>query len=497
MNVAKDAVRVCLELGAREFVICSGARNLELISLIHSVDNINTHHFPEERSAAFFAMGRSIKTRAPIVVVTTSGTAVAELLPAVIESFYQSIPLILLTADRPKRFHGTGSPQTINQINIFGSYAENNTMEWSATMPLHINVCLEEPSKDSLNKEKTQIPRTTTLPNPTESTHQISVDTEHLQSFLNKASDLFVLVGNINEDLQEDVYNFININNLSVYAESISGLRERLTSALPSDISSKFILRIGSLPSCRYWRDLESEESIEVFSVTSNGLPGLSRESIAVRKVNWNELSYPFSNEVKKRYNSITLLDALIPKYPNSEISWFRRLSESIPENSMVFLGNSMPTREWEIAAIRTNKNLKCYSNRGTNGIDGNISTFLGVALNEEESWGIFGDLTTMYDLFAPWILKNHNNKNIRIVVINNGGGKIFSRLPAVRSSSYKVKESIMNHHNISFESWASMWGINYINAMTPNDLNNIPKGPTIIEIKPDPESSEVIWNKL
>ncbi len=231
--------------------------------------------------------------------------------------------------------------------------------------------------------------------------------------------------------------------------------------------------------------------------MTSNGLPGLSRESIAVREVNWNELSYPFSNEVKKRYNSITLLDALIPKYPNSEISWFRRLSESIPENSIVFLGNSMPTREWEIAAIRTNKNLKCYSNRGTNGIDGNISTFLGVALNEEESWGIFGDLTTMYDLFAPWILKNHNNKNIRIVVINNGGGKIFSRLPAVRSSSYEVKESIMNHHNISFESWASMWGINYINAMTPNDLSNIPKGPTIIEIKPDLESSEVIWNKL
>ena len=125
MNAAKEAVMDCLGLGAKEFVLCSGARNLELISLIQSIKGISTYNFPEERSAAFFAMGRSIKECSPTVIVTTSGTAVPELFPAVIESFYQSIPLILLTADRPKRFQGIGSPQTIDQINIFGSYAQS------------------------------------------------------------------------------------------------------------------------------------------------------------------------------------------------------------------------------------------------------------------------------------------------------------------------------------------------------------------------------------
>ncbi|MBA72833.1 MAG: 2-succinyl-5-enolpyruvyl-6-hydroxy-3-cyclohexene-1-carboxylate synthase, partial [Verrucomicrobiales bacterium] len=93
MNVAKQAVTDCLELGAREFVLCSGARNLDLISIIHTIQGIRTYNFPEERSASFFAMGRSVKENAPTVIVTTSGTAVAELLPAVIESFYQSVPI--------------------------------------------------------------------------------------------------------------------------------------------------------------------------------------------------------------------------------------------------------------------------------------------------------------------------------------------------------------------------------------------------------------------
>ena len=392
MNAAKEAVMDCLELGAKDFVLCSGARNLELITLIQSVQGVNTYHFPEERSAAFFAMGRSIKECSPTVIVTTSGTAVSELFPAVIESFYQSIPLILLTADRPIRFQGTGSPQTINQINIFGSYAQNDIKAWSTDMPLHINVNLEEPSKISDIKEQIQIPELKVSSISTNEIDQICSDTLELQSFLNRAEDLFTLVGNINEDLQEEVYNFINGNNLNVYAESPSGLREKLTSSLPSDINSKFILRIGTLPSCRYWRDLENDQNIEVFSVTSNGLSGLSRRSNVAKRVNWEGLSYPFKKEVKQTHNSITLLDDLISKHPNAELSWFRHLSEYMPENSLVFLGNSLPSREWEIAATRVSKNLRCYSNRGANGIDGNISTFLGVLLTTKKNRGGFSE---------------------------------------------------------------------------------------------------------
>ncbi|MEE2808465.1 MAG: 2-succinyl-5-enolpyruvyl-6-hydroxy-3-cyclohexene-1-carboxylic-acid synthase [Verrucomicrobiota bacterium] len=497
MNAAREAVMDCLELGAKEFVLCSGARNLELVSFIHCIQEIQTYHFPEERSAAFFTLGRSIKEKAPTVIVTTSGTAVAELLPAVIESFYQGIPIILLTADRPKRFLGTGAPQTIEQTNIFGSYAHNNINTWAADGPLHINVCLEEPSCSPFNDEQITLPDLTSSSKSVRSKNEIDSGTLELQNFLNNADNLFVLLGKIDDSIQDNIFNFIINNNLPVYAESTSGLREKLTSALPSDIKAKCVLRIGSVPSCRYWRELDNDKSVEVFSVTPNGLPGLSRSSKVVTDVNWTDLYYPFICETTHTYKSHAALEKLLSNYPKSELSWFRHISKSIPKNSLVFLGNSLPIREWEIAATRTDKNLKCYSNRGTNGIDGNVSTFLGLAHNNnKESWGIFGDLTAMYDLFAPWILQDLDN-NIRIVIMNNAGGKIFSRIDAVNASSTPVKESIINNHCIGFESWALMWGIHYIKVKKPTDLNDIPNGPVIIEVIPNQESSEAIWNEL
>ena len=99
----------------------------------------------DERSAAFFAIGRIKLHGAPVVVVTTSGTAVAELLPATIEAYYSGLPLVLLTADRPARFRGTGAPQSIEQVEIFGAYAETSLSMWTGMRPLHLNIEFDEP----------------------------------------------------------------------------------------------------------------------------------------------------------------------------------------------------------------------------------------------------------------------------------------------------------------------------------------------------------------
>ena len=114
-----DAIAECLSLGASEFVISTGARNAEIIYSILSTKNLDYYSHPDERSASFFALGRCISSNSPVVMITTSGTAVAELYPACIEAYYQSKPLILLTADRPIEYQGSGAPQSINQINIF------------------------------------------------------------------------------------------------------------------------------------------------------------------------------------------------------------------------------------------------------------------------------------------------------------------------------------------------------------------------------------------
>ena len=147
--------------------------------------------------------------------------------------------------------------------------------------------------------------------------------------------------------------------------------------------------------------------------------------------------------------NKIQLLKDL----PLSEQNIAFSLNKVIPKNSFVYLGNSLPIRFWDnySSPQSTAKNLTVGGNRGANGIDGQISTFLGWASEKYENWGIFGDLTTLYDLNALWIANKLSTSALRIVLINNGGGQIFSRM-------FEQTEFV-NSHNLSFEYWAKMWG--------------------------------------
>lgn len=130
--------------GAGEFCVCAGSRNSPLLAVLGKSD-ARLFSFVDERSAAFFALGRIKLHGAPVAVVTTSGTAVAELLPATIEAYYSGLPLVLLTADRPARFRGTGAPQSIEQLEIFGPYAETSLSMWTGLRPLHLNLEFDEP----------------------------------------------------------------------------------------------------------------------------------------------------------------------------------------------------------------------------------------------------------------------------------------------------------------------------------------------------------------
>jgi 2-succinyl-5-enolpyruvyl-6-hydroxy-3-cyclohexene-1-carboxylate synthase len=142
---ARELIARVRALGVEEFVVCGGSRNAPLIV---ALADSRTFSFVDERSAAFFALGRSSRDDRPVAVVTTSGTAVAELLPATVEAYYSGTPLVLITADRPARFRGTGAPQTIEQIGIFGSYAATVIEKWSGRQPLHLNVEFDEPLID-------------------------------------------------------------------------------------------------------------------------------------------------------------------------------------------------------------------------------------------------------------------------------------------------------------------------------------------------------------
>jgi 2-succinyl-5-enolpyruvyl-6-hydroxy-3-cyclohexene-1-carboxylate synthase len=130
--------------GANEFCVCAGSRNAPLLAALGD-SGARLFSFVDERSATFFALGRSKQHGNPVAIVTTSGTAVAEMLPGAIEAYYSGVPLILISADRPARFRGTGAPQSIEQLGIFGVYAETSLESWSRSRPLHLNIEFDEP----------------------------------------------------------------------------------------------------------------------------------------------------------------------------------------------------------------------------------------------------------------------------------------------------------------------------------------------------------------
>ena len=159
MALAKNVIDQLLNAGVKEFCLCPGARNSPFVFLFDENPHLKIYTFFDERSAAFFALGRIAATRLPVAVFTTSGTAVAELLPAAVEATYSSLPLILVTADRPKRYRGSGAPQSIQQVGLFSYYIEAsfdldeenthismNGLSWKK--PTHINVCFAEPLID-------------------------------------------------------------------------------------------------------------------------------------------------------------------------------------------------------------------------------------------------------------------------------------------------------------------------------------------------------------
>ncbi|MBI4126516.1 MAG: 2-succinyl-5-enolpyruvyl-6-hydroxy-3-cyclohexene-1-carboxylate synthase, partial [Deltaproteobacteria bacterium] len=119
---AEQVLEVLAACGVADICLCPGGRNSPFVTVLGKSQGFRLFTFPEERTAAFFALGRARATKRPVAVMTTSGTAVAELLPATIEAFYSGVPLVLVTADRPKSYRGTGAPQAIEQSDLFGVY---------------------------------------------------------------------------------------------------------------------------------------------------------------------------------------------------------------------------------------------------------------------------------------------------------------------------------------------------------------------------------------
>lgn len=518
MEIVEKLIRDCLNQGIRHFVLCPGARNAPVVLTLQRSPEVECYYHPDERSAAFFALGRTMALEEPCAVVMTSGTAVAECLPAVIEAHYQGRPLVILSADRPSYFRGSGAPQSIEQVGLFSQYAHFGAdyevdsqpfADWSQRMPLHINLPLEEEFDEA---HFTGVTNEYTEFKPA----RIGFDGSDLVNFVKK--DIFegvvAMVGGLRPNDKEAVYHLLIQLNIPVIADANSGLREALAEqlllrgdqVLHTELPKK-ILRLGEVPVGRFWRDLEKLPEVEVFSVTHSGFSGLARQSTVLkgdvgRIINGigdqMEIGDVLDHlvEENRRQNQI---DELLEAFPSSEQGLIRAVSLHAATGESLYLGNSLPIREWGSFAQREIPYPEVWANRGANGIDGQISTWLGVTKEVEGAWAVLGDLTTLYDLNAPYMSEQVELQGRRLVVVNNGGGRIFGQLKRLQTISEGESERFAQVHQTEFEPFANLWGWDYLRVTCPEDLDLLEdhEGAVVIEVVPDPFETEQFTKAL
>ena len=260
----------------------------------------------------------------------------------------------------------------------------------------------------------------------------------------------------------------------TVYAEPLSGLREELAGITIHNERTLHrgtfdeVIRIGNVPTFRYWRDLETRE-VPVTHYSRLPFTGLTRgaihslDELPPLEGRRDEALYAFDREQSSRFASI------LDNEPESELAMIRKLSRELPENARIYLGNSLPVREWDLAATRDRRGFEYEANRGANGIDGQLSTFFGWCAPHATNVAIVGDLTALYDLNAPWIVPQLD-ATFRIVIINNRGGRIFERVAAAD------RRLVINEHALRFEKWGEMFGID------------------VTELRPDNDASRRVW---
>jgi 2-succinyl-5-enolpyruvyl-6-hydroxy-3-cyclohexene-1-carboxylate synthase len=486
------------ELGVRQFVVCAGARNASFVLILERAKGVKIYSHFEERSASFFALGLTQATCSPVAVITTSGTAVAECYSAVIEAHYSAWPLVIVSADRPASYRGSGAPQAIEQVGIFANYPLLSLDLQSASDleklrslpkdgPTHLNICLEDPRGLSFTQE-------IEFKNATIQNENIS---HQQKTNFKSAPDLFksplVVVGGLKPAEQEFVFQKLQNFKGPLYLEHLSGLQGLLHSNVSEEQASELIqsqrvdsiVRIGGVPTIRLWRDLEDKASdLEAFNFTSNSFAGLARQQKVTNcqlhdlelNSSWthedlNQLSRKFAlakNELEKQ----------LEEKPKSELALVRSLLKMI-DGQPLYVGNSLPIREVDQLSFGLTFN-KVAAQRGANGIDGQISGYLGWATQFQESWCLVGDLTALYDLQALWLTDQMPTTRLRIVIINNSGGKIFEKM-------FK-NDFFLNRHNRSFSAWALMFGWGYSQVNCSSDFSNLKlKDLEIIEVIPEP----------
>lgn len=541
---------VLLQKGITDIVISPGSRNAPLINTFTGIKGFHCINIVDERSAAFFALGIALIKQQPVAVISTSGTAVLNYAPAVAEAFYQKIPLLLLTADRPKELIDQGDGQTIRQENIYRNYIKNsyslilesthegeerynirmiseavNDLAYPEAGPVHINIPLAEPLYELVDEPLPKV-KTIDFFQP-----EAKISSLHLEQYLkiwSEASKKLIIAGQqqpdpqlmdslikLDEDpsvaiLAETTSNISNknintsIDNIIVTLdkEDMENFRPELLVTVGGQIISKKIKAYLRQYKPKYhWHLSISGEHMDTFSALTHVIPGephLLFDALSEQA----KPPGPGYKELWLERDSLTRLrhKDYLSRCEFTDLKVFEQVLSKLPSDSMLHLSNSTPVRYAQLFPMR--EDIYYLSNRGTSGIDGVVSTAAGTALATNKiTTLITGDLAFFYDSNALW--NHHLTPNFKIIMINNGGGGIFRFIDGPETMP-ALETHFEARHHYSAEHLTKAYDIAYFKASDMNELEdslgeifgNEFKRPVLLEIfTPAEKNAEVLKN--
>ena len=515
------------QLGVRHACISPGARNSPLTFAFTEHSGIKCFSHADERSSAFFALGLAKSTLKPVVLICTSGTAGANYFPAVIEASLGRVPIIILTADRPEYLVGTGANQTINQQNLFGIHVryffdvglpekDHKTLQKKIESafnhstgiefklppgPVHLNFPFDEPLMPE--KNEAIISPSITIKNMEKPEINFSIPTLEMA----KKPIIIVgpMVGNTNE---KELVQFGEKIQAPILADPLSQLRFGTENKIVlsnydyflryKKINPDLVIRFGRKPTSKVLNQLLDKWKnntilIDTWERFNDDCPQFIQSTIGrycqyqIKNCGW-EGEHDWQKQLLAWEKQVC--DIIMQESVYSEGTVAKCCVESIDEGGKLFIGNSMPIRDVDMFSLTSSKKIHIYSNRGASGIDGIISSALGMCnnSNNKNSLLLIGDVSFYHDMNG--LLASRYGANLTIVVINNSGGGIFSFLPIANSGLENFQQYWTTDTDLKINKVADLYNCKYYFAENLNEVKKSIresfkyKGVQIIEVK-------------
>ena len=519
-SLLTQLVELCVEKGIRHAVLCPGSRSAPLTLSFTRNKKIQCWTFSDERSAAFIAVGMAKQTGSPVALVCTSGSAAYNFSPAVAEAFFQQIPLIVLTADRPAEWIDQLDGQTIRQKELFGNHVKKyfelpqedthpdaswhanrilneavNLSEAGLRGPVHINAPFREPLYPTTTEKTKAIPVRVIETIPVIST----LSTEEwaaIKKTITRFNKILIVSGQHDHDqpLSRALDDFSIVHHLPVAGDILSNLHSipffcghadaflgQISESAKEELRPDLLITFGKSLIAKnlklflrgyhpkeHWHLQPAGEVADTFQALTKIIriePQLFFKQLGKSTPPQPKSPKPFQQTwINFEQRAKIKIDSFFKTRKNGEFQLVKQVLASLPSQCHLHLANSMAVRYANHIWLTTSqKNVKAFSNRGTSGIDGCSSTSVGHALvSEVPNVLITGDLAFFYDRNAYW--HNYKLPNLFIVLLNNHGGIIFNLIDGP-SGLPEAAEFFITRQHLNAQSLAKEFGFAYEKA--------------------------------